>query len=71
MFLQVQNGTAHPYVSMRAAFRSVIKTEGIGALYIGLAPNLFGSALAWGTYFQVYNTMKRYSELQLFVIYHA
>ena len=32
----------------------------------GLAPNLLGSAVSWGVYFQVYNTAKRYAAIMPF-----
>ena len=58
--MQVQNGTEHQYRSLREAFKSVIQKEGVKALYTGLAPNLLGSAIAWGVYFQIYNTSKKF-----------
>ena len=48
----------HP--SFRSVVTSIYKEEGLRAFYTGLGPNLLGSAVAWGVYFQVYNTTKRY-----------
>lgn len=40
------------------AFRSIVRNEGIFALYNGIAPNLIGSGVSWGCYFFVYNFTK-------------
>lgn len=40
--------------------RQVVKTEGIGALYKGLIPNLIGVAPSKAVYFYTYSTSKRF-----------
>jgi len=50
---------ALPYKGVLDAFRSVVRTEGLSALYTGLAPNLVGSGVSWGCYFFSYNMAKR------------
>mmetsp|Transcript_14941 Transcript_14941/g.37631 ORF Transcript_14941/g.37631 Transcript_14941/m.37631 type:complete len:366 (+) Transcript_14941:127-1224(+) len=40
-------------------FRGVIKYEGVRGLYQGLVPAVVGSAVSWGGFFYVYETMKR------------
>ena len=47
-------------------FRGVLKYEGVRGLYQGLVPAVVGSAVSWGGFFYVYETMKRqlkYSKL--------
>lgn len=39
--------------------RGVIKYEGVRGLYQGLVPAVVGSAVSWGGFFYVYETMKR------------
>ena len=39
--------------------RGVIKYEGVRGLYQGMFPAIFGSAVSWGGFFYVYETMKR------------
>nr|CTP80736.1 Bm4726 [Brugia malayi] len=41
------------------AARSIIQSNGYKGLYQGLAPNLVGSAVSWGLYFQFYHIIKR------------
>ena len=59
--MQVQEGKVGvpQYQGLRHALRSIVSQEGFLALYTGLAPNLLGSGLSWGCYFQIYNTSKR------------
>jgi solute carrier family 25 folate transporter 32 len=60
--MQAQDGKTGPqYTGLRQAMRHIVQQEGLLALYTGLAPNLLGSGIAWGVYFQVYNTSKRYN----------
>ena len=40
-------------------FRGVVKYEGVRGLYQGLVPAVVGSAVSWGGFFYVYETMKR------------
>jgi len=40
-------------------FRGVLKYEGVRGLYQGLVPAVVGSAVSWGGFFYVYETMKR------------
>mmetsp|Transcript_7925 Transcript_7925/g.20666 ORF Transcript_7925/g.20666 Transcript_7925/m.20666 type:complete len:274 (+) Transcript_7925:69-890(+) len=40
------------------AFRSIARSEGVRSLYKGLTPNLLGSSVAWGLYFNFYNLHK-------------
>ena len=35
------------------------RTEGVTALYQGLAPGVLGASVSWGMYFYLYNVMKR------------
>jgi solute carrier family 25 folate transporter 32 len=39
--------------------RGVVKYEGVRGLYQGLVPAVVGSAVSWGGFFYVYETMKR------------
>jgi len=39
--------------------RGVVKYEGVRGLYQGLVPAIVGSAVAWGGFFYVYESMKR------------
>lgn len=58
--MQVQDAsTVGRYTGLRHAFRAIVQREGVRALYTGLAPNLLGSGVSWGVYFQVYHTAKR------------
>eukprot|EP00455_Lapot_gusevi_P024825 TRINITY_DN2590_c0_g1_i1.p1 TRINITY_DN2590_c0_g1~~TRINITY_DN2590_c0_g1_i1.p1 ORF type:complete len:352 (-),score=36.40 TRINITY_DN2590_c0_g1_i1:79-1038(-) len=58
--MQVQDvGAQQHYTGIRHAFTSIVRNEGVSALYTGLAPGLMGSGVAWGVYFYVYNTTKR------------
>jgi len=40
-------------------FRGVIKYEGVRGLYQGLMPAVAGSAVSWGGFFYIYESMKR------------
>ena len=40
-------------------FKGVIQHEGISGLYQGITPAVIGSAVSWGGFFYVYETMKR------------
>jgi len=40
-------------------FQGVVKYEGVRGLYQGLVPAVIGSAVSWGGFFYVYETMKR------------
>jgi len=46
------------YYGLRHAFSTVFSQEGFRGLYKGVAPNLTGSASAWGLYFLFYGTIK-------------
>jgi hypothetical protein len=37
-----------------SAFRTIVKTEGVLALYQGLLPNLIGASVSWGLYILMY-----------------
>eukprot|EP00056_Hartaetosiga_gracilis_P001689 m.46924 g.46924 ORF g.46924 m.46924 type:complete len:337 (+) comp10736_c0_seq4:126-1136(+) len=50
--------SSHNYRNSLHAFRSLVKNEGITALYKGSAPNILGNALAWGTYMLGYDFIK-------------
>ncbi|CEO98699.1 Mitochondrial carrier protein [Plasmodiophora brassicae] len=47
------------YNGFLSAFPTIVRQEGVSALYIGLWPNLVGSGVAWGAYFGFYNIAKR------------
>lgn len=40
-------------------FKGVIQHEGVSGLYQGITPAVIGSAVSWGGFFYVYETMKR------------
>ncbi|VDP18166.1 unnamed protein product [Onchocerca flexuosa] len=40
------------------AARSIVLSKGYKGLYQGLSPNLIGSAISWGLYFQFYHIIK-------------
>eukprot|EP00055_Hartaetosiga_balthica_P000894 m.137723 g.137723 ORF g.137723 m.137723 type:complete len:336 (+) comp12231_c0_seq1:179-1186(+) len=50
--------STHNYKSSFHALQSLIKNEGLTALYKGSAPNILGNALAWGTYMLGYDFIK-------------
>lgn len=63
---EVKKGAIQASESAQTAYRGVvhglstiIKFEGVSALYTGLAPNLLGSGMAWGCYFFVYTNAKQ------------
>lgn len=61
--LQVQRARptkagSHFYKGVVNAFGTIVKREGVLALYTGLGPNLFGSGVSWGSYFLLYNVVK-------------
>lgn len=41
------------------AARSIVKNEGMLAIYKGMGPNVLGNACAWGTYFLCYTKFKQ------------
>ncbi|KNC87566.1 hypothetical protein SARC_00331 [Sphaeroforma arctica JP610] len=43
--------------TFHAAYK-IVQVEGILGLYQGLAPNILGNAMAWGSYFMGYNAVK-------------
>eukprot|EP00939_MAST-03C_sp_MAST-3C-sp1_P000932 g932.t1 len=50
------------YRSLFHALRTITKDEGFSAVYQGLQPAIFGSAVSWGLYFFFYeNAKRRYS----------
>eukprot|EP00291_Cryptomonas_curvata_P013941 CAMPEP_0172205748 /NCGR_PEP_ID=MMETSP1050-20130122/32794_1 /TAXON_ID=233186 /ORGANISM="Cryptomonas curvata, Strain CCAP979/52" /LENGTH=126 /DNA_ID=CAMNT_0012884673 /DNA_START=29 /DNA_END=406 /DNA_ORIENTATION=+ len=58
---QVHDGrtcTVPKYRNTLHAMISMNKTEGFRTLYSGFTPNLVGSAVAWGSYFYVYNCLR-------------
>ncbi|CAG9539812.1 unnamed protein product [Cercopithifilaria johnstoni] len=42
------------------AAQSIVQSRGYKGLYQGLAPNLIGSAVSWGLYFQFYHVIKSF-----------
>jgi hypothetical protein len=46
------------YRSTFHAIVQIVRTEGIRTLYAGLAPNLLGSTVSWGSYFYCYNMLR-------------
>ncbi|GJQ15315.1 hypothetical protein GpartN1_g7106.t1 [Galdieria partita] len=46
------------YTSLVEAFYSIIREEGIWALYKGMGPALVGSMISWSLYFQSYHLFK-------------
>ena len=46
------------YTSATHALLTIVATEGLAALYVGLTPAVVGGALAWGTYFASYEACK-------------
>eukprot|EP00292_Cryptomonas_paramecium_P011847 CAMPEP_0113663372 /NCGR_PEP_ID=MMETSP0038_2-20120614/1106_1 /TAXON_ID=2898 /ORGANISM="Cryptomonas paramecium" /LENGTH=292 /DNA_ID=CAMNT_0000578393 /DNA_START=59 /DNA_END=934 /DNA_ORIENTATION=- /assembly_acc=CAM_ASM_000170 len=61
---QVHDGrasTVPKYRSTLSALVTIGRTEGIRTLYAGLAPNLVGSTVSWGSYFYAYNYMRGYA----------
>ncbi len=62
----VRAALEHSHVSFVSHGDSLVTESNICIQYCwfhlqGLAPNLLGSAVSWGVYFQVYNTAKRYA----------
>ena len=55
---QVFTGTARSYSSVLSAVRTIVSTEGVGALYKGLSPAMLGSAMSWGLYMHFYEHAK-------------
>eukprot|EP00961_Rhodomonas_salina_P010777 144309-Rhodomonas_salina.2 len=45
------SGTAH-------ALTSIVRDDGVGALYAGLAPNLLGQTASWGCFFWTHARLK-------------
>jgi hypothetical protein len=43
---------------LEQALLTILRTEGPFALYAGLAPNMLGSTIAWGSYFYCYNFLR-------------
>ncbi len=54
------------YRNAFSAFATIIRTEGVTALYQGVVPSLVGNAVAWGSYFYAYNALKNATSLFLF-----
>lgn len=46
------------YRTTFAALRHILKTEGFTGVYRGISPALWGSGLAWGLYFGIYENAK-------------
>jgi len=46
------------YSSVAGAFTSIIREEGVRALYKGLAPAMIGSSVSWGLYLHLYEHAK-------------
>ncbi|EFO23884.1 hypothetical protein LOAG_04603 [Loa loa] len=44
------------------AVRSIVQSKGYKGLYQGLSPNLVGSAVSWGLYFQFYHIIKNFCD---------
>ncbi|VDK73480.1 unnamed protein product [Litomosoides sigmodontis] len=44
------------------AGRSIVQSKGYKGLYQGLSPNLIGSAVSWGLYFQFYHIIKNFCD---------
>jgi solute carrier family 25 folate transporter 32 len=59
MRMQVTDGHAPEYTSLRGAVRSVIQNEGFPGLYKGMAPGIIASTGSWGGYFYFYELSKR------------
>lgn len=55
------------YKNYRQAFLSIYRQSGITGLYAGVTPNVFGSAVAWGGYFFIYDKLKSYNSSQTFL----
>jgi solute carrier family 25 folate transporter 32 len=49
----------HARLGAMRMLRGVVKYEGVRGLYQGLVPAVVGSAISWGGFFYVYETMKR------------
>jgi solute carrier family 25 folate transporter 32 len=61
---QVHEQSRHAYRSLGHAFRSIVAQEGVGALFRGMSPALYGSALSWGLYMVLYQNAKdRYARM--------
>ena len=59
--LQVQDGAPRGvprYAGTWHALRTIGATEGVSALYAGLAPALLGAGVSWGAYFAFYTAAK-------------
>ncbi|KAL8572479.1 hypothetical protein ACOMHN_005625 [Nucella lapillus] len=50
------------YQGMFHAMRSIVSTKGVGGLYQGVLPNVWGAGLSWGFYFFFYNTLKTWMQ---------
>jgi solute carrier family 25 folate transporter 32 len=48
------------YPSLVGAFTSIIREEGIRALYKGLTPAMLGSSVSWGLYLHLYENAKAF-----------
>lgn len=61
---QVHDKSARRYRSLAHGFRSIVAEEGTRALFRGMSPALYGSALSWGLYMFFYqNAKERYARL--------
>lgn len=61
---QVHAQSRHAYRSLGHAFRSIVAAEGVGALFRGMSPALYGSAISWGLYMVLYQNAKdRYARM--------
>ena len=53
------NSKGSQRLSSLQAFRVIVRHEGLLGLYQGLVPAVVGSAISWGGYFFVYESLKR------------
>lgn len=61
---QVHERSAKAYQSLGHAFRTIVAEEGIWALFRGMSPAIYGSALSWGLYmFMYHNAKQRYARM--------
>lgn len=61
---QVHDRSRHAYRSLGHAFRGIVADEGASALFRGMSPALYGSAISWGLYMMFYQNAKdRYARL--------
>ena len=55
---QVWSGSSRAYKSLADALLTIVRTEGIMALYKGVVPAMLGSSMAWGLYMPFYEHAK-------------